>query len=404
MNTPKVHYAAEWFYLLEGDELAELASDIKANGLHVPITMHKGVVLDGRNRLAACAIAGVKPRLEEWAGDGDPEKWVLSINFHRRHMSTSQRAMVMARCSGHHAAAAKARMSAGGKAAGRGRPQQGKVDSPHPIRGPQARDAAGKEAHVSGKSVSSAAVVLRDGTEEVVRAVDSGRLAVSAAAGLVKLSPEKQRSIVARVVSGNSGEVRPGLVRALVKQEQRSEVAKQIKAEPVPLPKGPFRVIVSDPPWQYDKRAGDPTHRGDLPYPSMTTEEICRLPVPALAHEDCILWLWTTNAFMRDAFNVLDAWGFEEKTILTWVKDRMGLGDWLRGRTEHCIMAIRGKPTVLLTNQTTALEAAGREHSRKPEKFYALVETLCPGSRVEMFARSPREGWWSWGAENGKFQ
>jgi N6-adenosine-specific RNA methylase IME4 len=118
-----------------------------------------------------------------------------------------------------------------------------------------------------------------------------------------------------------------------------------------------------------------------------------------LAHTDCILWLWTTNAFLRDAFRVLDAWGFQEKTVLTWVKDRLGVGDWLRGQTEHCLLAVRGNPVVTLTNQSTILNSQRGEHSEKPDAFYRLVESLCPGSKVELFARTPRPGWVPWGNE-----
>ncbi len=107
---------------------------------------------------------------------------------------------------------------------------------------------------------------------------------------------------------------------------------------------------------------------------------------------------------MRDAFRVLDAWGFVEKTILTWVKNRIGVGNWLRGQTEHCILAVRGNPVVNLTNQGTVLHAPVREHSRKPEEFYEFVEGLCPGkSRLELFAREQRDGWVCGGAEAGKF-
>jgi N6-adenosine-specific RNA methylase IME4 len=105
-------------------------------------------------------------------------------------------------------------------------------------------------------------------------------------------------------------------------------------------------------------------------------------------HEDAILWVWTTNLFMRHAYAALDAWGFEQKTILTWVKDKMGMGDWLRGQTEHCIMATRGRPTVTLTNQTTVLHAPARGHSVKPVEFYDLVESLCPAPRYAyLFSR-----------------
>jgi N6-adenosine-specific RNA methylase IME4 len=81
----------------------------------------------------------------------------------------------------------------------------------------------------------------------------------------------------------------------------------------------------------------------------------------------------------------------------------MGLGDWLRGQTEHCILAVKGRPIVSLTNQTTIITEKRREHSRKPLAFYSLVEALCPGSKLEMFAREGRDGWARWGAEAGKF-
>jgi len=123
-----------------------------------------------------------------------------------------------------------------------------------------------------------------------------------------------------------------------------------------------------------------------------------------LAAEDAVLWLWTTNAHMRVAFEVLDAWGFEHKTNLTWVKDRMGTGDWLRGQTEHCLMAVKGRPVVTLTNQTTVIYGPLREHSRKPESFYGLVEGLCPGSKVELFARNTRPGWAAHGDQTNLFR
>ena len=131
----------------------------------------------------------------------------------------------------------------------------------------------------------------------------------------------------------------------------------------------------------------------------MSIEQIKALPVASIAHDDCVLWLWTTNHHMEEAFGVLRAWGFEYKTNLTWVKSSMGTGDWLRGQTEQCFLAVRGKPTTVLTNQTTVVEGPRREHSRKPDEFYSLVESLCPGSKAELFQRYPREGWCGHGDE-----
>lgn len=217
---------------------------------------------------------------------------------------------------------------------------------------------------------------------------------VDAAAKLLKEDAPIRVQILDKIATGEARNV---------PEAKRKVIADQIRAEPEPLPDGPFRVIAIDPPWAYGKRPDDITHRARLQYPEMSTEKICRLPVAERAAPDCILWLWTTNAHMRDAFQVLDAWGFEHRTILTWVKDRMGTGDWLRGQTEHCLMAIKGRPTVLLTNQTTVLHGPLREHSRKPDEFYALVDALCPGSKLEMFGRESRAGWVVWGGEKEKF-
>jgi N6-adenosine-specific RNA methylase IME4 len=133
----------------------------------------------------------------------------------------------------------------------------------------------------------------------------------------------------------------------------------------------------------------------------MSVPEICAMPVAGLAADDAILWLWTTNPNMRAAFQVIDAWDFEERTILTWVKPHFGTGHWLRGQSEHCILAVRGRPTITLTNQATVLHASPpeRRHSRKPDEFYQLVESLCPGSKLELFCRRPRPGWSCWGDE-----
>jgi len=180
---------------------------------------------------------------------------------------------------------------------------------------------------------------------------------------------------------------------------RRLKIAKQaelIRAEPPPLPgNGPYRVIVCDIPWPYEKRDADPSHRGALPYLTTSIADVCKLPVPSIAAPDCVLWLWVTNHHMREAFEVLDAWGFEQKTILTWAKDKMGMGDWLRGQTEHCLMCVRGNPIVTLSNQTTRLDAPVRGHSAKPGEFYDLVESLCPAPRyADLFSRYRHNDRW----------
>ncbi len=188
---------------------------------------------------------------------------------------------------------------------------------------------------------------------------------------------------------------RTGRVDGVYRRLQIAKRSDDIKREPPPLPnQGPYRVLVADPPWPSEKRDNDPSHRAVLPYPTMSIADICAMPVSHIAHDDAILWLWTTNHHMAEAFQVMAAWGFQQKTILTWAKDRMGLGDWLRGQTEHCLVGTKGKPTVTLTNQTTLLHAPVRRHSQKPDEFYAFVESLCPApGYAELFQRTQRDGW-----------
>lgn len=381
----ETHPAANIFPMLDEPDLVALAEDIRAHGLRNPVVVIGSKVLDGRNRLAACDRIGIEATFVQFEGD-DPVAFVLSENLHRRHLNESQRAMVAARI---------ATLEHGGD-----RRSSGKFAA---CSAPTQKQAADKLS-VGDRSVRHAREVIEKAAPEVVQAVESGKLAVSAAAELAKLEPERQREVMERAKPKADGEIKGGLIRAYVKQAEKAEVAKQLEAEAPTMPEGPFRVIVADPPWHYGKRVNDATHRGDLPYPSMTTEAICALPVEGVAHDDAILWLWTTNAHMRDAYDVIAAWGFEPKTILTWVKNRIGLGDWLRGQTEHCILAVRGKPVVTLTNQTTVIHGPVREHSRKPDEFYEMVEGLCPGSKVEMFCRTPRDGWARWGAETEKFE
>lgn len=219
-----------------------------------------------------------------------------------------------------------------------------------------------------------------------------GKLTIPEARQLSRLPVKQRESAQALVEQGRARNIKDSMCKV--------RLAGQVQAiEEMVLPKGKYHVLVADPPWPYAKRSSDTTHRGTIPYPSMTIDDIEALDVGSLAHEDCILWLWTTNAFMAEAHSVARSWGFEVKTILTWAKDRMGLGDWLRGQIEHCLLAVRGRPVVTLSNQTTLLHGRVGEHSQKPEEFYRLVELLCPGSKCELFARSRREGWNNFGSE-----
>ena len=181
------------------------------------------------------------------------------------------------------------------------------------------------------------------------------------------------------------------------------------------IPDGPFATVVADLPWPFKDRLPGKGRGAAKHYETMETWEIAAMApdVKQAAADNAHLYLWTPNAFVRDAWGIAEAWGFEPKTLLTWVKVtkgsgqfqcrttgpltvRMGMGHGYRNCTEHVIVAIRGKPAMLpmLRKDFPNVFFAHREaHSRKPDIFYEIVNSMSPGPHLELFAGRPREGW-----------
>ena len=172
---------------------------------------------------------------------------------------------------------------------------------------------------------------------------------------------------------------------------------RQKHENPPPLPEGIFDVIYADPPWRYYlPLRGAP----DAHYLTMSTEEICAVEVPAA--EDAVLFLWATNPKLENALAVIKAWGFGYVTNMAWEKDRWGTGYYLRGKHELLLIAKRGKipPPVEEVRPSSVLHAPVREHSRKPDEVYDMIEKMYPNRcYLELFARNERAGWMSWGSE-----
>ncbi|MCH9034261.1 MAG: hypothetical protein IID42_07130 [Planctomycetes bacterium] len=150
-----------------------------------------------------------------------------------------------------------------------------------------------------------------------------------------------------------------------------------------------------DPPWPYQNqgtRAATSRH-----YPTMALDDICSLPVGDRALEESHLWLWTTNGFLRDSFAVMEAWGFDYKSVLVWVKPKMGMGNYLRLAHEFLMMATHGGLTGRSTSQRSVIEHDRLKHSQKPEVFRRAIEAVSPGPYLELFGRRQADGWTVWG-------
>ena len=170
-----------------------------------------------------------------------------------------------------------------------------------------------------------------------------------------------------------------------------------------------FRTVLADPPWQFQNRTGKmaPEHKRLSRYPTMTLQDIKDLPVEATVEETAHLYLWVPNALLADGLQVMAHWGFTYKTNLIWYKvrkdggpDRRGVGFYFRNVTEMLLFGVRGKNARTLQpgrSQENILVSQKREHSRKPDEQYALIEQCSPGPFMELFARGPRPGWFVWG-------
>lgn len=177
-----------------------------------------------------------------------------------------------------------------------------------------------------------------------------------------------------------------------------------------------FRTILADPPWRFINRTGKiaPEHLRLARYKTLSTEEICTLPVRSMTLDTAHLYLWVPNALLPDGLRVLSSWGFEYKTNIVWHKirkdkgsDGRGVGFYFRNVTEILLFGVKGKGARTEApgrSQINFIASRKREHSRKPDEQYAIIESCSRGPYLELFARGVRRGWSYWGNEaNGAY-
>lgn len=204
---------------------------------------------------------------------------------------------------------------------------------------------------------------------------------------------------------------RPALAPLTPEQQvlaERHAIHRALTIQHFGLPGGPFGTLLADPPWRFANRTGKvaPEHRRLVRYSTMPTEEIADLPVYLIGAERSHLYLWVPNTMIRDGLEVMDRWCYRYKTMLIWYKTRKdggpdgrGVGFYFRNVTECILFGVRGKLRTREAGrrQVNLFAEQKREHSRKPESLYQIIEACSPGPYLELFARQPREGWTSWG-------
>lgn len=179
---------------------------------------------------------------------------------------------------------------------------------------------------------------------------------------------------------------------------------------------GKFGAILADPPWEFKNKTGKiaPQHKKNSRYKTLSLEDIKALPVERVLSKRSHLYLWVPNALIKEGLEVMDAWGFKYKTNLIWRKirkdggsDGRGVGFYFRNTTEIILFGVKGKNVrtrKLGRTQVNVIETRKREHSRKPDELYKIIENCSWGPFLELFARGKRKGWTNWGDQSKKYK
>lgn len=330
------------------DEYKALKESVRQDGLHFPIIINEeGTILDGHNRFEICNELHIEPKFEKKHFENPllEKRFVIEANLKRRHLNIFQKVEMALPLLEIEKELAKERMLNGTLAS-------------NGTRG-KATENVAKTVGVSTRTLERAKKIIEKGPEELKERVRRGQTSITYAYKKVRRKEKHQ--------------------------------------DPPPLPKEEFDVIYADPPWQYDvPLRGDP----EFHYQTMPLDVVCDLEIPA--SKNTILFLWATNPKLKEALKVIKAWGFEYKTNMVWVKDKIGTGYYFRGQHELLLVAKRGEiPTpVEETRPPSVLIAPRKGHSEKPHSVYEMIERMYPNRKyLELFARNGRKGWQAWGID-----
>jgi len=364
----KFHKVSNLFPMMSKDEYEALKADISVNGQIEPIWIYQDQIIDGRNRYNACKELGVEPKFKTWSGKGSLVEFVVSLNLHRRHLSSTQKATIA-------------------------------VDM-LPMLGEETREKQ-KLSEGRGKKVANSLATLSDkeankqahentATEQAAKLTGTNRQYVSDAKKIAKKRPdlfEKMRSGEATISEAK---------REIVKSEKK----------PPPKLSGRYSVLYADPPWKYGNAGiinDDNYGHVERHYPSMSIKELCALDIRGVVEDNAVLFLWVTSPLLEECFPVVKAWGFKYKTSFVWDKVKHNFGHYNSVRHEFLLVCVRGSFTPennKLFDSVVQVERT-KEHSEKPEEFRNIIETLYPSAnKIELFARKKIKGWSIWGNED----
>jgi N6-adenosine-specific RNA methylase IME4 len=358
------------------EELRSLEASLKHEGCRDPLVVWNNTIIDGHHRYAICNKYGISFDVVEKTGletELDVKLWMVNNQFSRRNLPTETRLALAYRFKELEAQKAKERQLANLK-----------------------QFFEKEETAETSYSTDRLPVTLRDNTE------NNKTLEVIAQKAGVGYSTAFQYDAIQRKgTDEQKAEVAEGKssIKKVYTKIQKAERLEKNKA--IEWPKGKYRVIYADPPWQYgDERSG---FGGAIDhYNTMTMEELKAMPVASLSEDNAVLFLWCTAPLLPEAVELINAWGFKYKTNIVWDKVRANLGNYTSVRHEHLFIATKGSgvpDNMTRVDSVQVVERVGR-HSEKPEEFRNIIESLYTyGNKLEMFARKQVDGWEVFGNE-----
>jgi N6-adenosine-specific RNA methylase IME4 len=368
---------------LSNEEFKQLERNILEEGIREPLITWNGILIDGHNRYRIAQEHDINYETLEKEFDNIflVKVWMIYNQFGRRNLSNYQRSVLALELEDVFKEKAKENLVLTGENFGKGlqisaKPIIEKIDT---------RQEIAKLANVSHDTIAKVKKIEATATPEVKARLNTGTMSINEAYKEIK----KEEKI----------------------EERKEDIKKQLKdIESGKLPElwGKFEVIAIDPPWAYEEKGGLSANdynpeitRGTTTYPTMKVNQIKEIDLPLT--DNSVVFLWTTHAFLKDAFDILEHWNLKYKATLVWDKEKMGMGRTIRLQCEFCLIAFKGNPIFNGSSERDIIRESRREHSRKPDAFYQYVERSTIGRKLEYFSREKRTNWEIYGNEVNKF-
>jgi N6-adenosine-specific RNA methylase IME4 len=361
---------------LTAEEFKQLEQNCLDEGIREKIITWNGFIIDGHNRFEIATRWKLEYETEtkRFKDENEVKEWMINNQFGRRNLSNYQRSVLALELESVFSAKAKEKQQ-----------EAGKLKQISAEASVETRKEIAKVANVSHDTIAKVKKIQAVATPEIKAKLSTGEVSINQAYQDIKKEEKKEERL-----------------------NQIEEIKIKIEEENLTIENKKYHVIAIDPPWNYKEKGGfssedydSKSNRGAVDYPTMNLEQIKKIKLPEA--DDCVLFLWTTHAFLKDSFEILEHWGYNYKATLVWDKVKMGLGRTIRMQVEFCLIAIKGNPIINGSSERDIITEARREHSRKPEAFYEMVDRMCIGNKLDYFSRNNRINWEHYGAEKGKY-